>query len=218
MKKLSVFLGALFLVFSMIVQAQAVPLYPVSYDMINGGTGSYNYWDDSYTGTGSKTTDYASLSDGLGDLTDGVIAAQNWYVVEAPAGPGPYVGWDHGHDPTITFHFGQLVTIDTITFYVDDSYGAGGVDEPSSFTIAGTDYFVTDPVGSDPTSYSFSGLGITTEELEVTIWRSNAWIFMSEVEFEGTPIPEPATMLLLSSGLIGLAGFRRKWGTRGRSS
>jgi hypothetical protein len=67
-----------------------------------------------------------------------------------------------------------------------------------------------------------------TMDLSLSQYNSN-WLFVTEFHFQGlnngpeeiflagtiglpgtTPIPEPATMLLLGSGLIGLAGFGRR--------
>ncbi|MBW1800018.1 MAG: PEP-CTERM sorting domain-containing protein, partial [Deltaproteobacteria bacterium] len=36
------------------------------------------------------------------------------------------------------------------------------------------------------------------------------WVY-GEAGVEVAPVPDPGTMLLLGSGLIGLAGFRRKF-------
>ena len=128
MKKYSAFFGAVLLFTYTTVAvniADADLIQPVSYDMLNGQASTYSYWDESYSGSGDPTENYSPLSGGLGDLTDGIIATENWYIVEAPDGPGPYVGWRI--DPiTITFHFEGAPTINEVTIYVDDANGEGG--------------------------------------------------------------------------------------------
>ena len=93
--------------------AAAAPVLPTSYAMPNGYTAAYNYWDQIYSGSGSVTTDGAPLSGGLGDLTDGIIATDNWFVAEAPAGDGLVRRLDDY--PVITFNFAPGTTVDAMT-------------------------------------------------------------------------------------------------------
>lgn len=197
--------------------ALAVPVTPLSYSMQNGGTGSYNYWDDSYSGSGSTTTNYAALSGGLGDLTDGVIATQNWNVAEAPAGAGPYVGWLAS--PSINFHFASAQTIKSLTVHYDDANGYGGVWTPNSISlwddaVSLGSMFLADPVSAAPGSFTwnFGGSGLSVTTLQMDIGRRNGgWVFLSEVSFDdGQAVPEPAGMALVGAGLASLAFLRRR--------
>lgn len=197
----------------------AGPVYPVSYDMPNGdGTasgGSYNYWDKEYTGAGSTTTDSAPLSGGLGNLTDGVIATDNWHMVENGFGTGPYVGWIN-RDPTITFNFAGPVYIDDITLHLDDANGFGGVSLPSAIVYrvdggAPMTSVVTDPATLTPIAWVIDLNQVVNGTVEITLKRQNFWVFMSEVEFSGSAsgVPDASNAALLLFSAVGLLGGLR---------
>jgi hypothetical protein len=197
--------------------------------MLNGDGvatgGGFNYWDLSYNGTGSTSVDSAPLTGGLGDLTDGVIAAVRWDLVEDVSGTGPYVGWSDKATPTplVTFRFAGPVSLNSLTIYFDDSDGYGGVSPPLSVDIGPdggpfANYPVFDPVGGVPFSQTFSGLGLAGQAVSVQFHNSGEWVFVSEVSFDGSTVPEPST-LWLGLGGLGLLWWRRKWtaGARTRS-
>ena len=157
---------------------------PTAYDMLNGQTGLYTYYDDTYDGDGNPQQALSPLSGGLGDLTDGVIATQNWGTDHAL-----YVGWKTV-DPTITFHFNGTVQIDRVILYVDDSNGSGTVYVPQDVRIVmggvTRDFDVTDPPGSEPCALEFGELGMEGDTMQVTIYDHNAssnYMMLSEVEF-----------------------------------
>ncbi len=193
----------------------AATLPVASYDMNNGdGTasgGNYNYWDLNYTGSGATNIDNAPLTGGVGDLTNGVIATDNWLNVEVAAGTGPYVGWrvDTTPQPTVTFHLASPAQIDSVTVYVDDSNNNGGVLPPASVDVgpAGgpyTNFTTPDPLGSAPTSYTFSNLELNSSSVELRFNYLSSWIFVSEVTIDGIAVPEPVAATLITIGLAAL--------------
>lgn len=199
------------LIFALVssVSAHAATVTPISYDMRNGDSGNFSYWDDSYSGHGNTNRDNARLRLGLGDLTDGVIAAGNWIEVEGPNG-GPYVGWSN-RTHRIVFRFSEVHTFASATFHFDSSGGSGGAAAPIMVAINGQNERVNTP-GPDPFAFTFDmSQQSSTDRLNVSISRDRAhqWTFLSEVSFEAQVVetPLPASGILLFGTLVGFGVY-----------
>jgi len=156
--------------------------------MYNGGN---SYHDLEYSPFSGTKTDYAVLSGGTGDLTDGFIPANSFWV----DGAAPYVGWLNV-DVSIKFFFNQEVTIDSLKISVDDT--KYGVSPPSKVEIDVVEYIFPRPnPGAGPYTAEIQLNPPVTVDvatgLDVKLIQGTTpyWIFVSEVQIIGT-IPSEA--------------------------
>ena len=202
--------------------ASAAPLTVQSYSMPNGGTGSFDYRDFSYSNCVANDCNItgAALSGGVGKLTDGVSPAGNW---NAYGQNTPWVGWYTGYtggtNPDITFNFASPVTINSVTVWVDNSLGAGGVFLPGSVTIGATNHLIAPDFGNGaPRGYTFNNLNLSGSSVNVQFFQSQyaPWIMVGEISFDGAingvGVPEPASwaLMIMGFGAVGAMMRRRR--------
>jgi hypothetical protein len=198
--------------------ASALPVSILSYDMLNGNNGKYDYFDEDYTGgTGNPLGENSPLAGGLGKLTDGVYGTTRFDVDEyLSTDGGKYVGWSYQEVPnaTITFNLAPGSTTNTVTIWVDDADGVGSVNPPDAVTINGTEFDFIDPtplvdvivpsgvcedtapciavstqfVNTLPFSNTFVGTW-ETDTLVIEFEYDGGYIMVSEVELGYTPPP-----------------------------
>jgi len=183
-----------------------VPVYPVSYDMLNGQTGSYNYWDETYNGTGNPLQNLSALSGGLGQLTDGVIGSNSFGTNYGTGVAKEWVGWSSA-DPEITFYFGETaVDFENIAIYCSNTR-SGGVGLFGTVTLSFSDDGVTfgdeivyttttDERNDSATNFIRVPMPRTAKYVRAsfTDGPNYSWVFLSEFLFEQAGTPAPYTV------------------------
>jgi hypothetical protein len=179
---------------------------------------------------------YTSTAASSGVLKDGYITTQadieadaannfyGYYTGNGPAGRATIYGANNG--PSIDFQInGNFDLSSMLVGYVQRE--KHGVEGPASISVAvnggavvqtytGFDHSAAVSDRGDARTYSIdlSSLSLTNvHSVQVQMTSASEWMTLNEIQFDGTAVPEPATSVLLSVGVVGLLAYawrRRK--------
>lgn len=144
----------------------------------------------------------------IGDLHSGDFRGK-WITNETPTG-------------TLIFDLGGVYEVSSTSIW---NYGPGCCGDERSVkdldiksSVEGTIYttigsFVLNQPQTDPFAADILAFNTTARYIEFdlnSMYGGDIYIGLSEVQFNGSPVPVPAAAWLLSSGLLGLIGIARR--------
>jgi hypothetical protein len=212
MKKFLVLLSAMSLILSIATVTNAVPT-----NVALNGTVTLNGGSFFTGGWGSGLTVSANT------IVDGVFLSRG---IQWDQGP---VWWDshEGASRWIEIDLGGTFSIETFVVQADDNdayilsyWDLGTANWELAWDVPNYDALgwgmQTRPNPADDTERYLLSASIVTNALrfEGDMGDTDLYFAVSEIQAYGESVPEPATMLLLGSGLLGLAGLRRKFKRR----
>jgi hypothetical protein len=188
----------------LLVAAAQDRVNPSSYSMENGELSSRGllYRDDLYKGNGDRYQDDAQLSEGLGQLRDGVTSCSDDPVIDCGSGAGyEWVGWRH-IDPTITFWFAEHCVFKTVRIFAANRPEAGVrlfktaivslSDDGLTFRNYAMWHATDAQLHNESARYIDIPLNASANFVRIHLIRANdnAWVLISEVRFEGYISPD----------------------------